>query len=264
MTVPGDRPPWDPFGLLRHVAPTAEQVAALARPLAGAAGSLGALPGRTAITSVVELVRRRLVGRRLRLGTKERPLGLTVTSLQVTPDPVLLAAGQVDGMVLEVEDVTWGDLRFTSARAELRNVHTRPAPRPGLVAAPVDLEAVVEAEVLGEAVSRRTTLVELVLEEAGARVRLARRPEWGWVAVEPAVEGSTLFLRPAALGSRHRSWALARRLPPVHLNLDLPPGVRMTGITLGTGQLRVRFRVDEWRLDHAELLAFAAAVPPSR
>jgi hypothetical protein len=259
---PDTPPPWDPLGFWRQVAPVASHMAGqwadIARPLAASAGGLGAAGARTALQGLLDVVRSRLVGRRLALGTAEQPLRLRLVDVNVEVDPVLLAAGQVDRAAVVVEDVEWGDLRFRSARAELRNVHTRPGSRPVLVAAPVEIEAVLPEEWLTGHVARRSPKVSVEITAAGtARLRWERRPELGWVELEPSAQGKAVLLRPRGVGAGRRDWQLVRRLPPIVVELELPDAVRITELRLEPGAMVVGLRADEWRLDYAEWLAFA-------
>ncbi len=260
MTPPADRPPppWDPLGLWRQVAPMASQMAGLARPLAATASELGSLGAKTGLQVLLEVARSRLVGRRLELGTDERPLQLTLCSIDMHLDPVLLTLGQSDRAALVAQDVEWGDLRFRSAHAELHNLHTRPGTHPLLVSAPVDIEAVMPVEWLAERLARRTSRVALEVTESGtARLRLEWRPELGYLDLSPRAEGQVVMLRPSGVGARSRNWALTRLLPPLVLDLGLPDGVRIVELRLEPDGLRMRLRADEWRLDYLEWLSFA-------
>jgi hypothetical protein len=256
--TPSGTPPWDPLGLWRQVAPVAQQVAGIAKPIAATAGGIGSLGAKTTLQVLVEVARTRLVGRQLRLGTKQRPLVLTITDVDVAVDPVLMAAGQTDRAALVAKDVAWGVARFSRARAELRNVHTRPGTHPVLVASPVDIEAVLPPAWLTDQLSRRTTRVALDLEEpASPRLRLAARPDLGWVELTAQAEGGVVILRPAGIAAGGRSWALGRVVPPVVIPLGLPEAVRVVGLEFVDEGLVVRLRADEWRLDYLEWLTFA-------
>jgi hypothetical protein len=251
----GTNPFWDPFGMWRHMAPGAAQVA---RPLAAQATGLGGLGARTMLNGLVDAVRSRLLGRRVTVGPTDGRVSLILTSLDVPTDPLSIAAGQLEWATLVAEDVEWRGQRFPTARAELHNVHTRPGTRPLLVAAPVDLVIVMPGERVAELVEQRVprVLVEIT-EEASMRLRLRRRPGWGWVDVHPHAEGSRVLLRPtvAAVGSRERTFR--RTFPRVHFGVGLGEGMRIASLELRPGAIEVRVRVDEWRVDLAESLAFA-------
>ena len=188
----GGTPRWDPFDLWRLVLPSAEQVA---RPLAVQAEMLSMLGGRTALQGLLDAVRAQLVGRRLTFGSGADALTLTLEDVAATADPLLLAVGQLGEVTLTATQVQWREFEFDAARATARNTHTRPGARPLLIAAPVDLVVTVSDAQLSRLVAQRSPRVELqITDDARVVARLRRHPTWGWLEVEPSVEGRRLHV----------------------------------------------------------------------
>ena len=251
---PGGTPRWDPFDFWRLLLPSAEQVA---RPLAMQAEMLSMLGGRTALQGLLEEVRAQLVGRRLTFGSGADALTLTLEDVAADPDPLLLAVGQLGEVTLTAKQVQWRDFEFVAARATARNTHTRPGARPLLIAAPVDLVVTVSDAQLSRLVAQRSSRVELqITEDARVVARLRRHPTWGWLEVEPSVEGRRIMFRPLRVGTSRKASRILPTLPHVHFALPLADGLHVTRLDVGSASLDVHVRLSEWRLDYLDALSF--------
>jgi hypothetical protein len=87
-------------------------------------------------------------------------------------------------------------------------------------------------------------------EDGNARLRWARRPGWGGLDVDVGVMGKTLWLRPLAVVTGRRRWALPSRTPAYQVPLpELPHGLLVTGVSLGVDSLQIEGMLPEWRMD---------------
>jgi hypothetical protein len=256
----GDTSRWDPFGLRHLLLPSAAQVAQVAQvagPLAMHAGNLSMLGGRTALQGLLGAVRARLVGRRITFGSGADALTLTLDDVAADADPLLLAVGQLGDVSLTATQVQWRDFEFVSARATAHNAHTRPGIRPLLIAAPVDLVMSVSDDQLSPLVAERSPRVELqITDDARVVARLRRHPTWGWVEVEPSVEGRRMMFRPVRVGTPRKASRILPALPHVHFAVPLGDGFQITRLEVGSGSLDVHVRMSEWRLDYLDALSF--------
>lgn len=196
-------------------------------------------------------MRRLMVGRRMTVGLDDGELRLTVTEFDSRLDLRALSVGQLGAVRIAARDVRWQQSRFDRVSAVLHNVALRPAAPPVLVAAPVDLTVDVSADALDDLL--RWTAPRLageVGEDGVARLRWARRPEAGHVEVDARLDGSTLCLQPRAVTMRRARWALPGRTPAYRVTLpDLPHGLRLTGVELAPGALRLTATLPHWQLD---------------
>jgi hypothetical protein len=195
-------------------------------------------------------LRRLLIGKRLTLPTEGSPVTLTVSTLESRLDVRRLSVGQLDDVRVSMIDIHWRTTHFDNAAAVLHNVHVRPGVPPMLVAAPVHLSLDVSTITLDELL--RTVVPRLtgsIGDDGVARVRWARRPRLGHVEVAADLDGAMLLLRPQALTVRRRRWQLPARTPAYRVRLpDLPHGLELTGIHVGTGLLRVGATMPQWRM----------------
>jgi hypothetical protein len=195
-------------------------------------------------------LRRLVVGRRISVGTDDGLLTLTITDFDSRLDLRQLAVGQLNDVTLGAADLEWNGHRFDRASAVLHNVHVRPTAPPVLVAAPVELTLEVPAPVLDELFRMAAPRLSGEVGPDGiARLRLARRLEFGHVEVEARLNGSTLWLQPRAVVRRKRR-LLPARTPgyPVRLP-ELPHGMRLTSVEFAPGVVRLTGTLSEWQMD---------------
>jgi hypothetical protein len=236
--------PWDPFGLWQSVAST---LGGVLPPGLAAAASPGTVDP---LRVLLGLARSRLVGRRVTWPTGRGEVAFTLRSVDSDLDSFGLASGSTATVTLDVTDVTWEDHAVPVAQVTLSNVHSRLRPSGGeVVAAPVDLRVTVPEASLAEALASRWPALALELgADLVPRVRWARHPGWGSVAVVAEVEGHRVWLRARQLelGSRRRLGA--RRLPPVWFRVrGLPETLRLVRCAPVAGGLEVHARLDAWR-----------------
>ncbi len=245
---------WDPLGLWRT----------WGRPAAEAAFEHG-LPSlsQAPLQLLLDAVRDRLVGRTVSMTVAARELSFVLDEVEVAPDPLLLASGQVDDVHIKASQVRWGETTLESAHAVLRNVHTRPGSRPSMVTAPVDITVQLSVSQLAELL--RSSAPWLVVGKGAdgeLRVRLRRRPGWGWVAVTLVADSPRMLAVPTGVGRRGHRRRLPSRVPRVPIRLTMPDGTRLVGVAALDSGVELHLRVDEYRLDYRE--AMARLAPPSR
>ncbi len=214
---------------------------------AGAAQA-AAVPYRTLFLTLQQL----LVGKRVTVRMGDHDVTLTVTALDSELEPGGLTVGQLGEIRVAASDIEWSDQKLQRAEAVLRNVHIRPGVPPLVIAAPVDLSTEVPAKVFDDLLQQAAPRLHTQLtEDSTAQLHWARRPGLGSLEVEVDVIGTTLWVRPRALRTgRHRRWKLPGRTPahPVPLP-DLPHGLLITEVTLGTDSLQISGLLPEWRMD---------------
>ncbi|MDT5208126.1 MAG: hypothetical protein QOF67_541 [Mycobacterium sp.] len=196
-------------------------------------------------------VRRLVVGRRLAVRLDDGDLTLTVTEFDSRLDVRGLSVGQLNDVRLAARDISWHGSRFDRATAVMHNVHMKPTSPPMLVAAPVELTLEVPAPVLDDLfLWAAPRLSGEVGADGIARLRMARRPQFGHVEVDARLDGSTLWLRPCGLVVRNSRWRLPARTPayPVHLP-ELPHGLVLTGISFAPDVVCLSGTLPEWRMD---------------
>jgi hypothetical protein len=214
---------------------------------AGAAQAAVSVPYRTLFTTFQQL----LVGKRITVQMGNTDVRLTVTELESELESSSLAVGQLGEVRVAACDIEWDDNRLEHAVAVLHNVHIRPGVPPVVVAAPIELSSTVPGELFDDVLNQAAPQLRAELREDGsARLQWARRPTWGSLEVDAEVVGSTLWLRPRALLAGTRRWKLPARTParPVPLP-DLPHGLLVTGVTLGSDTLELSALLPEWRME---------------
>jgi hypothetical protein len=214
---------------------------------AGAAQAAVVVPYKTLFTTLQQL----LIGKRVTVRMGDTDVVLTVTELDAELEPSALAVGQLGEVRVAACDIEWDQHRLQRAVAVMRNVHIRPGVPPVVVAAPAELSSTLPAEIFDDVLHLAAPQLRAQLCENGsARLRWARRPSWGSLEVDAEVVGSTLWLRPRALLRGDRRWKLPARTParPVQLP-DLPHGIIVTGVSLGSDSLQLNALLPEWRMD---------------
>jgi len=217
-------------------------------PSVGAGAALAvAAPYRTLFTTLQQL----LGDKEVTIRIAEHDVVLTMTELDSALDPQALAVGQLGEVRVAARDISWDHNHLQHAVAVLRNVHIRPGVPPVLVAAPVELSTEVPSRMLDEVLRQAAPQLRGELSKDGkARLRWARRPDWGGLDVAVDVVGKTLWLRPRALLTGQRRWVLPGRTPAYQVPLpDLPHGLVITDVTVGPDSLRVSGLLPEWRID---------------
>ncbi len=210
---------------------------------------------RTALDALFEAVRSGLIGRRIDTEVRGARLVLTLTALDARLDPLGASAGQADDVSLAAADVHYAGARFSTVTATLSNVHTRVGIRPSLVCAPVDLRLSLTNEEAAAILEKYVARVRAICVEPGVvRLRLRRRPRWGWLDVTPEVSGDCVVLQPVAVGWRNRAWRLRCRVPTKAIRTSLPSNARLVGVAVEPRGLTVAVRVDEWRFDYGQVL----------
>jgi len=205
-----------------------------------------------------DLLRSRLVGKAVSFGDGQNTVGFTLTSLDASVGQMAAVTGQVDDVSLRADRVTWRSFRFERVSVRLGNYHTRFGVRPVVVAAPIDVSAVLTGEALDAVLAGAVPTCRCEITPAGElRLHWSRRPRWGYVQVMPDVEDGCLVLRPRAAGRGKRAWRLPRWPVPFRPGLRLPDTVRFTGVELVPGALVAHLRVDAWRLDVLDLMTWA-------
>jgi hypothetical protein len=215
--------------------------------VAAGAAQAAAMPYRTLFMALQQL----LVGREIRVRVGEHNVVLTVTELESALEPRELAVGQLGQVRIAARDITWDEHHLQSAVAVLHNVHLRPGMPPVVVAAPAQLTATLPAKIIDDALRQAAPHLRTALNADGtARLHWARRPRLGGLEVGVDVVGTTLWLRPFALVTGQRRWTLPTRTPgyPVPLP-DLPHGLLVTDVSLGSETLQVSGMLPQWRME---------------
>lgn len=208
-----------------------------------------ATPAR-ALEALLRTAGRRLAGRRVTVPGTE--IGLRLDALDVRPDPLGLAVGQLDDVRVTARDVEWRDMTCRRLEAVWRNVHLRPSAAPAVVSAPVEVVLTLSpAEVTAALAHRRPGLTVEVDGRAGtpqALLRWSARPRWGAVAVGAEAAPGALYLHPVGLRIAARRIRLPRWLPSVRIDVPhLPRALRLREVVVGREEIVLRLVADEWR-----------------
>jgi hypothetical protein len=213
---------------------------------AGAAQAI-AVPYRTLFMTLQQL----LIGKEISVRIGDSDVMLTVTELDSELEPQGLAVGQLGEVRVAAQDIRWEEHHLHSAVAVLRNVHIRPGVPPLVVAAPLKFSSALPADIFDDVLRQAAPQLRSELcEDGSARLRWARRPGWGGLEVDADVVGTTLWLRPRALITGRRRWALPVRTPAYQVPLPaLPHGLLITDVSLGVDALQLSALLPEWRME---------------
>jgi hypothetical protein len=202
-------------------------------------------------------VRRLVVGRRLTIGLDDgSAVRLTVTGIESRLDVRALAVGQlgdvrVDARDIRHHDIRHGDNRFDRATALAHDVGVRPGVPPVLVAGPVELTLEIPTRALDTLIGwAAPRFAGEVGADAVARLRLTRRPGWGQLEVDAALDGQTLLLTPRAVLRGRRRWRLPAFAPAYPVRLpDLPHGLILTGVAFAPGLVSLTATLPRWQTE---------------
>ncbi|MBS1694144.1 MAG: hypothetical protein JST91_18180 [Actinobacteria bacterium] len=238
MTHPQPRG-WDPFRPL-------DMLTSLWSTAAVAPVSNGAA---MAYRTVFMTLRRLVVGRRLTVRLPDGEVRLTVTEFDSRLDLAALSVGQLNDVRIAARDIEWNGSHFDAASAVLHNVHMRPSAPPVLVAAPVDVTLDIATPVAADLLGRLVPRVAAGVDDNGvARLRLARRPRLGSLAVEAGIDGSTVWLRPRDVVLGRTRLPLPARMPAYPVRLpELPHQLILTGVGIEADRVRLSGTVPQWR-----------------
>ena len=223
-----------------------------------AAEHLPLRPGTGAAYQTMFLALRRVaLGRTFTAEVAGAGLEVTVSEIVSLLDPLRLIRGRLD-VRLSLTEIRWGVYDFDPSEVVLRQVALRSGAPPVLSAEPVEVRLDVPSATL-DAMLRdvRPGMSADIGDDGVARVRWARRPDWGHVECElgtaDSAAGPILRVSPQALvvaGRRLPVPAVARRrLANYQLALDrLPPGIEVTRVHCRPGSLRVHATLPQLRL----------------
>lgn len=201
------------------------------------------------LTDLVAGVSSSLVGRRVDLQVGGRRVTLVLRSCAVDPPALGPLVGQYGTVTVEADDVATEPHAFRRLTVRARNAHVQPGEVPVLVAAPVEIVAVIDQDQVDRAVASVTSRARVVLGDDGvARAHLADHDDLGHVEVEPVLEGGVVRLvtRSVVRGSR-RFTGVARLVPRPVVPLPAVDGLHFTGVALAPSAVVVRGVVEEWR-----------------
>ena len=235
----------DPFGALEMLGSLWSSTG-LPLVVAGAAQA-AVMPYKTLFIALQQL----LIGKEIKVRAGEHDVVLTVTEFESALEPRELAVGQLGQVRVAARDITWDQHHLQHAVVVLHNVHLRPGVPPVIVAAPADLTATLPGKVVDDALKQAAPHLRTALGADGtARLHWARRPGLGGVEVGVDVVGTTLWLRPSAVVTGQRRWTLPTRTPSYPVPLpDLPHGLLVTDVSLGSDSLQVSGVLPQWRME---------------
>jgi hypothetical protein len=215
--------------------------------VAAGAAQAAAMPYRTLFIALQQS----LIGKQVKVRAGDHDVVLTVTEFDSALEPRELAVGQLGRVRVGARDITWDQHRLDRAVAVLHNVHFRPGVPPVVVAAPAELTVTLPATIVDDALRRAAPQLRTVLGAGGtALLHWARRPGLGGLEVGVDVVGTTLWLRPSAVVTKQRRWTLPARTPAFPVPLpDLPHGLLVTGVSLGSDSLEVAGVLPQWRME---------------
>jgi hypothetical protein len=221
--------------------------------------------------AVLRSASEQLVGRRLTMTTGGTDVELTLAELDYRADSLQLAIGKLGDVRVVAEDITWPETHLKRVTVVAREVRVRSFPAPSVLPASVAVEIVVTGEVMRSLSTKLRPEISAEPAESGlVAIRWARHPRWGHAEFEPGVAGSDVLLRPRALRVAGLRIPLPARLKPVLLPpLDLPQGLRLTGIGVHGDELVLHAVAEEWperlsRIPLPDLLAWLTTAALTR
>jgi hypothetical protein len=197
-------------------------------------------------------VRRVVLGRTLTMHVAGGDLSMTIAEVSVL-DPHLLARGQLD-VRLSATDIRWGTSEFEHATAALRKIQLRRGTPPVMTAAPVELTLAVPSTTLDGLLRSASSGWSGEIDGDGvARLRLARRPAWGNLAVDAQLDRTdsdvALRLTPRTLSVGRCRWNLPAWTPGRRVALPLlPPELSLTGVQFEPSQVRLHAALPQWSM----------------
>ncbi len=211
------------------------------------AAHAAAMPYRTLFTALQQS----LIGREVTVRAGDHDVVLTVTEFESALEPRELAVGQLGQVRVAASDITWDHHHLQHAVAVLHNVHFRPGVPPTVTAAPAELTVTLPAKIVDDALRRAAPQLRSVPGADGtALLHWSRRPGWGGLEVGVDVVGTTLWLRPSAVVTGQRRWTLPTRILAYPVPLpDLPHGLLVTDVRLGSEALEVSGLLPQWRME---------------
>ena len=200
------------------------------------------------LEAVVNAARAGVLGREItfRIGSTE--VTLTIVDLDVRSTPMGLMVGQYEDVRLVAERVSWGATRVRRLSIRCRNVHLRTGAGTTLVAAPVEIDAVLDEEELARWLGSRARWAQLSIgADRVARLSLADHPKLGHIEVTPRMDGAAVRLVPTAIVLRGRRYPV-RRSPGLRIQpAGMPRGALLRGVETGQGEVSISAVVPEWR-----------------
>lgn len=204
-------------------------------------------PPGAGVQALAGLVQDRLVGRTVSLDLAGHVVTGTLVSLDADPGPAGLLAGQFENVRLVARDLEWQGRGIRELTVTGRNVHLRPGRVALLVAAPVEVVAVVSEDDLASWLTEVPEQYRLWLSDDGvACASLRRFPDVGHVEFEPLVAGREVHLLP-------RRYVLRRRGVPIPLRglslslSNLPENLLFRRVETRPGEVRVEMLLTEFR-----------------
>ena len=222
-------------------------------------GGRGQAPTSTGTGPVLDWLTRsikdRFLGRRRTITTTVGELGFTLTDLDVPLGASALSVGQLGSVRATASDIEWRDLRLEQVDAVLCNTHVQPGPPAEVVSAPVHVRARLDQAGLDLLLAKVSPALTLeVTADSGLVLRWRAHPNWAHCEVVATADGTTLWLRPAAVVRGARRLEAVRRLPAVPVRLPLPADrVSLTELEVGDGYVELVGRVDVVRMSLASM-----------
>ncbi|GGS55797.1 LmeA family phospholipid-binding protein [Actinokineospora fastidiosa] len=167
-----------------------------------------------------------------------RDVPMTVVDLAVSTDTVGLAQGRINEVRFAARDVAWPGLPVDALTVCGRDVRFGGPLSTRVVIGSVGLRVSVSAEAIAKP--------PLALEVVDGRLWVRKSPWPGALQVEPEVAHGALLVRPVAVRAGRLRVPVTRPAIPVALP-DLPPNVRITGVTVTETGLDVEGTAVDWR-----------------
>ncbi len=177
----------------------------------------------TAFGQVVEVARRRLVGREATFDLGGAELTMTLESIDVTTSPIGPAIGQLGDVDVSATSVHWHGIEIARVDATLHNVHLQPRSSPLLVIAPITFRVVADAEEVQRLFEETPAARHAQLSLGDGIVTLRHRTRTGIGRVDGILRPSGDHVRVDvdAIHAANR-WNLGRAIGTALPAIDLP------------------------------------------
>ncbi len=223
----------------------------LAEPAAAGMAQIADLYGFSPASTVRELlglVESQLRGRRLELAVGDSEVELTIEELASDTPPLGPPIGQFGHLQIRMTDIGWDGGHLSALTVRLRNLHVQPGDPPLLVAAPIEVEAVINQDDLDGLLGEHASRVRVELIDGEVLARVVGREGLGHLAIDIAAEGSQLALRPrsATFGKVTHLRLPGRYLPSLKVDVGaVVPDLLVVGVEVHDATLIVRGVIPE-------------------
>lgn len=197
--------------------------------------------------SVLDRLRRRMIGLPIRFHVRGAPLHLTLRTLMARSERAW--SGRFAEVQIEADGISWGGRSLRAVALRCEDVTVTPGKEWVFEVASADLTATIGQDSLRSWLPPRLGRLSVHVEGEALRVSPAGGPRWLSAAFTVRMRSDArLGLRLTALGTGRGRLPLTA-MPEIRVSVrPLPQGVRVVNLSLSQSQVLATCRVTDWRL----------------